>query len=183
LNVFNITSQAGSRDGDAGADLNMFKKISRGAAMSIVVTYLAYLLISVSLTFLAGRVLSRSGRLILADALGGDSGTARGISNLVVVSFYLISLGCVALAMHTSSDSLSARQAIQLLATKVGVDLLVLGGLYLAGLVILTKLRRKLKAQAGVATTKTGDDRVASELAGPALRAALWRPTAGRGAP
>jgi hypothetical protein len=161
----------------------MFKNFSRGAAMSIVVTYLAYLLISVSLTFLAGRVLSRSGRLILADAVGGDEGSARGLSNLVVVSFYLISLGCVALTMHTSSDSLSARQAIQLLATRVGVNLLVLGGLYLAGLVILTKLRRKLRSQGSPVATKAADDLAARELASPGPRPALWRPTAGRGAP
>ena len=50
----------------------MFKNTPSGAAMSIVVTYLAYLLISVGLTLVVGQVLSRSGRLFLVDVLGGS---------------------------------------------------------------------------------------------------------------
>jgi hypothetical protein len=119
--------------------------------MSVVVTYLAYLLISVGLTLLAGNVLSRSGRMFLADALGSNPAAndraAGGITSLIVVSFYLISLGVVVLTMRISSDSLTAIHAIQLLATKVGVVLLALGGLYLAGIIVLTRLRRRLKAQ------------------------------------
>lgn len=139
--------------------------------MSIVVTYLAYLLISVGLTLLVGQVLSRSGRLFLLDALGGSDRAARGISNLVVVCFYLISLGFVALTMRTSGDSLTARQAIQLLATKVGEVLLVLSALYLAGIVTLTKLRRRLKAQ------DRSDGAVAADRPEPALTSRPAQPT------
>ena len=126
--------------------------------MSIVVTYLAYLLISVGLTLLVGHVLSRSGRLFLLDALGGSEAAARGISSLNVVTFYLISLGFVALTMPTGGGSVTASQAIALLATKIGEVLLVLGALYLASIVVLTKLRRRLGAQAqrGAATTSAG---------------------------
>jgi hypothetical protein len=140
--------------------------------MSIVVTYLAYLLISVGLTVLAGRVLSRSGRVFLLDALGGSDSAARGITNLIVVSFYLMSLGFVALTMRTSTDSVSLRQAIQLLATKVGLVLLVLGALYLAGILALTRLRRRLRVQQSdaAATAGPGD-------------AARWHPAASRIAP
>jgi uncharacterized membrane protein YcjF (UPF0283 family) len=141
--------------------------------MSVVVTYLAYLLISVGLTVLAGNVLSRSGRMFLAEALGSDR-AARGITSLIVVAFYLISLGVVVLSMRISSDRVSATQAIQLLATKVGVVLLAVGALYLAGIIALTRLRRRLKAQGqspGVAADEV-----------PAPRAALWRPPAGRAA-
>jgi hypothetical protein len=158
--------------------------------MSIVVTYVAYLLISASLTALAGRVLSRSGRLFLVDAVGGSDSAARGISNLIVVSFYLISLGFVALTMQTSSDHVSARQAIQLLATKLGAVLLVLGALYLLGILTLTRLRRRLKAQAqpsaeqtaraGLATPASAPAGQASAPAGPLSPRALWPPTTGR---
>jgi hypothetical protein len=146
--------------------------------MSIVVTYLAYLLISVALTSLAGLVLSRSGRMFLVDALGGSESAARGISNLIVVSFYLISLGFVALTMPTSGDIGSARQAIQLLATKIGAVLLVLGVLYLAGIVTLTRLRRRLRAQAQPAAS--APDSTSAPPTGPATPQALWRPVSGR---
>ena len=155
--------------------------------MSIVVTYLAYLLVSVGLTVAVGRVLSRSGRLFLLDALGGSDSAARGISNLIVVSFYLISLGFVALTMRTSGDSVTARQAIQLLATKIGEVLLLLAVLYLAGIVSLTRLRRRLSAQSQpAAPVDRPEPGLAPESARPAGLSApqpLWRPGPKRTAP
>jgi hypothetical protein len=144
--------------------------------MSVVVTYLAYLLISVSLTVLAANVLSRSGRLFLAEALGGNESAARGITSLIVVSFYLISLGVVVLAMRIPSNSVSAVHAVQLLATKVGLVLLVLGALYLAGIVALTRLRRRLKAQ----NQSAADGAESAPVAVGSRSAATWRPSAGR---
>jgi hypothetical protein len=150
--------------------------------MTIVVTYLAYLLISVGLTFLVGRVLSRSGRLFLLDVLDGSDGAASGISRLNVVTFYLISLGFVALTMRTSGGSITARQAIELLATKIGEVLLVLAALYLASIVVLTRLRRRLRVQAQVSTAAPPAGPQAAPHQKPALPArppatqALWRP-------
>ena len=150
--------------------------------MTIVVTYLAYLLISVGLTFLIGQVLWRSGRLFLLDALDGSDGAASGISRLNVVTFYLISLGFVALTMRTSGGSITARQAIELLATKIGEVLLVLAALYLASIVLLTRLRRRLRVQAqpSTATPSTGPQATPPQKpassAKPAAPQALWRP-------
>jgi hypothetical protein len=150
--------------------------------MTIVVTYLAYLVISIGLTFGVGRVLSRSGRLFLLDVLDGSDGAASGISRLNVVTFYLISLGFVALTMRTSGGSVTARQAIELLATKIGEVLLVLGALYLASIVVLIRLRRRLRAQAQVSRPElsagpqaTPSQKPASS-AGRAASQAAWRP-------
>ena len=146
--------------------------------MSIVVVYLAYLLISVGLTALVGHVLSRSGRLFLVDVLGGSDSAARGIATLMTVSFYLISLGFVALAMRMSGDSVTARQALQLLATKIGVLLLVLGALYLTGIVTLAKLRRRFKAQSPLdsTTAELGQTSNSTATASRLRQQALWRP-------
>jgi hypothetical protein len=155
--------------------------------MSIVVTYLAYLLISAGLTVLVGHVLARSGRLFLLDALGGSDSAAKGISSLIVVTFYLISMGFVALTLRTSGDSLTARQAIQLLATKIGEVLLVLGALYLAGIVALTRLRRRLRMQAQpAAAAAEAETPPAPRSASPArmpVPQGPWRPAPRRAAP
>jgi hypothetical protein len=158
-----------------------------GAAMSIVVTYLIYVLASAGLTVVVGQVLSRSGRLFLVDALGGSDSAARGISNLIVVCFYLISLGFVALTMRLSGDSVTARQAIQLLATKIGEVLLLLAVLYMAGIASLTRLRRRLRAQAqpGTADRPEPATAPASKAALPAGLSgpqSLWRPGLNRSA-
>jgi hypothetical protein len=149
--------------------------------MSILVTYLVYLLVSAGLAVVVGQVLSRSARLFLVDALGGSDSAARGISNLIVVCFYLISLGFIALTMRMSGDSVTATQAVQLLATKIGEVLLLLAVLYLAGIVSLTRLRRRLRAQAQPgtadrpepATTSTSKAALPNGLSG---RQSLWRP-------
>ena len=150
--------------------------------MTIVVTYLAYLLISVGLTFLVGQVLWRSGRLFLLDALDGSDGAASGISRLNVVTFYLISLGFVALTMRTPGGSVTARHAIELLATKIGEVLLLLAALYLASIVVLTSLRRRLRMQAPGSTAASSVGPQATPAPKPASSArppvaqALWRP-------
>lgn len=157
--------------------------------MSIVVTYLAYLLISVGLTVVVGQVLRRSGRLFLLDALGGSDRAAAGLSSLIVVTFYLVSLGFVALTMRTSGDSVTARQAIQLLATKIGEVLLVLGALYLAGIVTLTRLRRKLKGQGqpGIADQAASSEPASTPKSAPPAGLSsphgLWRPASRGTAP
>jgi hypothetical protein len=154
----------------------------KGVAMTIVVTYLAYLLISIGLTFLVGQVLSRSGRLFLLDALDGSDGAASGISRLNVVTFYLISLGFVALTMRTSGGSITARQAIELLVTKIGEVLLVLAALYLASIALLTRLRRRLRvqAEASAAAPSAGPQgtpgRKPASPAGLPAAQVLWRP-------
>jgi hypothetical protein len=156
--------------------------------MTIVVTYFAYLLISVGLTFGVGRVLSRSGRIFLLDALDGSDSAARGISRLNVVTFYLISLGLVALTMRTSSSSVTARQAIELLATKIGEVLLVLGALYLASIVVLIRLRRRLRIQApGSPQAQSSGPHVTppqkpASSAGPSVAQGMWRPAQKRAA-
>lgn len=119
--------------------------------MSTVVIYLAYLLTGVSLTLVVGRALSGYGRIYLLDALDGNDKAAEVISKLHVVAFYLLALGFVALSMRSAGGAVTARQAIQLLAAKIGELLLVLGVLYLASVTLLGRLRRRLRMQSGQA--------------------------------
>lgn len=113
--------------------------------MSIGLVYLCYLLISLGLVVLAGRALTRNGKLLLLDGRGGNEGPAEGLSNLLVVAFYLLALGFVALTMHAGGEVATGRQVLQLLAAKVGYVLLVLGALYLASIAVLTRLRRRTR--------------------------------------
>ncbi len=114
--------------------------------MGIAVTYVVYLLISVALTVFVGSALSRSGRIFLLDAFGGEAAPAQAASRLVVVGFYLLNLGFITLTMRMSGEIGSARQAIQVLSAKIGEVLLVLGVLYLANIGFLTRLKRRAQA-------------------------------------
>ncbi len=65
--------------------------------MAAVVTNLLYFAISVALVAVVGQALSRSGRAFLAEAMAGGDSAARAVSRLLVMAFYLLSLGFVAL--------------------------------------------------------------------------------------
>jgi uncharacterized membrane protein len=111
--------------------------------MGAVVTYLVYLAISVSLTVGAGLALSRSGRVFLRDVFGGDQALAEAVNRLLVVGFYLLTLGFVVLAMRPSGDISSVRQAAGVLSVKIGEVLLVLGALHLMNVAIFRRIRRR----------------------------------------
>ena len=111
--------------------------------MATAATYAAYLAVSVGLTITVGSALSRSGRVFLASVFGGDAGLARAVNRLLVVGFYLLNLGFVTLTVSTSGQINGARQAFGVLFSKIGVELLVLGALHLANIVIFTMLGRR----------------------------------------
>jgi hypothetical protein len=116
--------------------------------MNIVGTYLLYLLISTGLTVLVGTGLARSGRAFLLDVFGGNDTLARAVSRLLVLGFYLLSLGFVTLTMRTGGDIGSARAGLQLLSVKIGEVLLVLGVLPLIALTALVRTRRRAQNRA-----------------------------------
>jgi hypothetical protein len=115
----------------------------REATMDIVGTYLVYLLISSGLTVVVGTGLARSGRAFLLDVFNGNDALARAVSRLLVLGFYLLSLGFVTLTMRTPGDITSARAGLQVLSVKVGEVLLVLGVLPLITLAALARTRRR----------------------------------------
>jgi hypothetical protein len=110
--------------------------------MTMFAVYAAYLGISLLLTIAVGWALARSGRVFLASVFG-DERLAGAVSRLLVVGFYLLNLGFVALTVSTSGQISSGRQAFGVLFSKVGAELLVLGVLYLVTIVLITRLRRR----------------------------------------
>ncbi|HEU5419813.1 MAG TPA: hypothetical protein VFV41_19145 [Streptosporangiaceae bacterium] len=105
-------------------------------------TSLLYITISLLLTGLVGRALSRSGRAFLDEAFAGQGGVAEAASRLLVVAFYLLSLGFIALTVPSWSHVTSTAQALQLLSGRLGVLLLVLGALHVTTSVAFARLRR-----------------------------------------
>lgn len=110
--------------------------------MAVILANLLYFTLSLALVGLVGRALSRSGRAFLGAAPGGQDGVAEAVSHLLVVAFYLLSLGFIALTMQVWSHVGSPGQALQLVSVKIGELLLVLGVLHVASTVVFARLRR-----------------------------------------
>lgn len=117
--------------------------------MDVVGTYLLYLVISTGLTIVVGTGLARSGRAFLLDVFSGNETLAKAVSRLLVLGFYLLSLGFVTLTMRAHGDIASARAGLQLLSVKIGQVLLVLGVLPLTALAALARTRRRSLARLG----------------------------------
>ncbi|WP_371662187.1 hypothetical protein [Streptomyces sp. NBC_00280] len=108
-----------------------------------VVAYVIYLLVSVALTVWVARTLSSNGKVFLADVLQGNEKLAEAVNHLLVVGFYLVNLGFVALYLSGDGDIANTREVFEALSTKLGVVLLVLGVMHLANVFVLSKIRRR----------------------------------------
>jgi NO-binding membrane sensor protein with MHYT domain len=121
----------------------MFKYFQNEVPMLIVACYSSYLAISIALTVWVARTLHRSGRIFLLDALQGNAPLADSVNQLLVVGFYLINVGYIALALKTTVPLDNLRQVIELESGKIGVVLLILGGMHFFNMYVLTRMRRR----------------------------------------
>ena len=108
-----------------------------------VVSYAVYLPVATAVTVWVARTLSRNGRVFLADVFRGDEKLADAVNHLLVVGFYLVNLGFVALWMRTEADVLDVRGVFNALSMKLGTVLLVLGLLHLINVYVLNRIRRR----------------------------------------
>lgn len=107
-------------------------------------TYLAYIVLSIGLTVWVARTLFRNGRLFLVDVFGGNEELATSVNHLLVVGFYLVNLGYVTLALKLAVRVDDATESIEALSHKVGLVLVVLGGMHFFNLYIFSRLRRSV---------------------------------------
>ncbi|MCM2578297.1 hypothetical protein [Streptomyces meridianus] len=108
-----------------------------------VVSYAVYLPVATAVTVWVARTLSRNGRVFLADVFRGDEKLADAVNHLLVVGFYLVNLGFVALWMRTETDVMDVRGVFNALSMKLGTVLLVLGLLHLVNVYVLNRIRRR----------------------------------------
>lgn len=111
----------------------------------IVVTYLTYIFLSVTLTIWVARTLYKRGTIFLVDAFHGNRELADSVNHLLVVGFYLINIGFVSLALKTAEIIGTSRAAIELLSDKMGMVLLILGGMHFFNLYVFSRIRRSAK--------------------------------------
>jgi len=105
--------------------------------------YLIYLAISIALTIWVARTLHQNGRVFLVDVFHGNEALADSVNHLLVVGFYLINFGYVSLALKLGYNVVTAQEGIEALSVKVGMVLLVLGGMHFFNLFIFSRMRRR----------------------------------------
>jgi hypothetical protein len=111
----------------------------------IVTTYISYVVISVFLTVWVGHTLHKNGRIFLIDVFNNNETLADSVNHLLVVGFYLINFGYVSLALKLSKYPEHAAEGIESLSWKIGLVLLVLGGMHFFNLLIFNRIHRRPK--------------------------------------
>ena len=108
-----------------------------------VISYGIYLAIALPLTMWVARNLFRNGRVFLVDCFHGNESLADSVNQLLVMGFYLINFGFVALYLKLENEVLDVRGIFEALSSKLGVVLLVLGGMHFFNLFVFTKMRKR----------------------------------------
>jgi len=108
-----------------------------------ITTYLIYLTISIALTVWVARTLHKNGRVFLVDVFHGNEPLADSVNHLLVVGFYLINLGYVSLALKLGYEVETAQAGLEALSSKVGMVLVVLGGMHFFNLFVFSRMRRR----------------------------------------
>ena len=115
--------------------------------MYVIEAHAAYLFLSVGLTTWVARTLSKNGRVFLIDAFGGHRELADSVNHLLVVGFVLINVGFAALALRLGERPVDPAGAVELVSTKVGMVLLVLGCMHFFNLWLFSKVRRRARVR------------------------------------
>ena len=113
--------------------------------MLIFWTDLIYLGISVLVALLVGWTLHRNGRVFLVEVYQGNENLADSVNHLILVGFYLLSIGFVAVAIRLGAPALNLADAIPVLSTKVGIVLVVLGATHVINLWVFSRFRWRVR--------------------------------------
>lgn len=108
-----------------------------------VITYSLYLVLAVTMTVWVARTLHKHGRIFLVDCFHGNAELADNVNHLLVVGFYLMNIGFVSLYLKTADEIEDARGIFEMLSGKMGVVLLMLGGMHFFNLYVFTRMRRR----------------------------------------
>jgi len=106
-------------------------------------SYAAYMGLSVLLTVWVAHALHSRGRIFLVDRFGGNEPLADSINYLLVVGFYLVNIGFVTLALKSNTTLANWREVIEFLSAKIGLVLLMLGGMHFINLLFLARVRHR----------------------------------------
>ena len=110
-------------------------------------TDLIYLATSVAIALCVGWTLHKNGRVFLVEVYQGKEDLADSVNHLILVGFYLLSIGFVAVAIRISAgiglEDMGG--AIQVVSTKVGLVLLVLGVTHFLNLMMFSRMRWRVR--------------------------------------
>ena len=112
-----------------------------------IIIYTAYLILSIAMTVWVAHTLHKNGRLFLVEAFGGNHEMADSVNHLLLVGFYLVNIGFILLFLRVGAKPTDMVEGIEYISTKLGIVILVLGGMHFFNMFGFSKMRKKANAQ------------------------------------
>ncbi|SOD56836.1 hypothetical protein [Pseudoxanthomonas wuyuanensis] len=122
-------------------------------------SYLLYLGISIAMTVWVARTLSKNGEVFLVKCFGQDEVLAKSTNHLLVVGFYLINIGFIALRLDGWDAQKAVVSMIPYVGSKIGLSVLVLGAMHFFNMAMISRYGRTVASWAS-------DNRIAQEPRG-----------------
>ena len=105
--------------------------------------YTAYFFACLGMTIWVGRTLHKNGRLFLIEAFSGNQDMADSVNHLLLVGFYLINIGFILLFLRVGPKPADIVEGVEYISTKLGIVILVLGGMHFFNMFNFSKMRKK----------------------------------------
>ena len=118
----------------------------------IIFSYSFYLVVTIALTIWVANRLFSNGKVFLVDIFHGNEALAHSVNNLLLVGFYLINIGYAVYTLQINDTVSDWRLVFERLSTKIGLIILILGGMHFFNLFIFYKMRNRAKQQQKTAT-------------------------------
>ena len=114
-----------------------------------VYIYTACTIISIAMTVWVARTLHKNGRVFLLEAFKSKEEMADSVNHLLVVGFYLINIGFILIYLQAGPKPTDVVEGIEYITTKLGVVLLVLGGMHFFNIFNFDRMRKKARGHEG----------------------------------
>ena len=106
--------------------------------------YILYLVIAIGVTIWVARTLSSNGEVFLVQCFGHNAELARSTNHLLVVGFYLVNIGFITLTLSIGAEPTTLPETMRFLSSKVGLAVLVLGGMHFFNMSAIARFGRKV---------------------------------------
>lgn len=110
------------------------------------IAYALYLTITIGITIWVARTLSKNGEVFLIQCFGHNGELAKSTNHLLVVGFYLVNIGFITLTLAVGAEPTTLTEAIRFLSGKVGLAVIVVGGMHFFNMGAIAHFGRKVNA-------------------------------------
>lgn len=109
-----------------------------------ILAYSLYLTIAIGMTIWVAWTLSTNGKIYLIRCFGHDAELATSVNHLLVVGFYLVNFGFIALALSAAGTVKTTAELMRFLGWYVGIATLLLGFMHFFNMGAVTRHGKKV---------------------------------------